>query len=66
MKLEKYELTIARPDDVTVARLKYYILDAVNNWNGQFGDDDPLFDPWRVGISEGLGRLPAIKIRRLK
>lgn len=44
---ETYTINLTRPKDVSVARLKSYISDAIENWSGQF---DPFEDPLFYGV----------------
>lgn len=35
------------PDRITTARLKAYVIDAIESWSGQFNPlEDPLFGWW--------------------
>lgn len=40
---EIYEVTVTRPEGVSVAEMKEYIRDAVHSWGSQFRPDSPLF-----------------------
>jgi hypothetical protein len=46
-KRESYLVTLERPDGVSVAEMKQYIVDSVGSWRGSFrppggmGEDDP-------------------------
>lgn len=60
-ELELYQIALRRPKGVTVAELKAYIKDAVENWGGQKHPEDPLFYPW----GEGNFQLPEIQVRKV-
>lgn len=54
MKKETYLVTVQRPDQVSVSRMKNYIKAAIDNWCGQSPPDDPML------------ALPPVKVIRQK
>lgn len=60
---EVYEVTLVRPEGVSVKELSAYIKNAVDSWGGAFDPHDPLYLPWSRG-SYFKGVLPAIRVKR--
>lgn len=67
MPRETYSIVITRPADCSVRRMKEYIKEAIDTWNGSFrppgsyGDDDPgdpLFNVEFHAIIRRKSRLP--------